>query len=605
MTSPKRTRLQAFKHAFSSPSAFRQALVLSSSTSFLINEDLAPSPPSKQTWTVWSFFAYWWSESWCVSTWAVGSSMITLGASIRDSLIVVFFANLFSALVIVLNGRAAARYHIGFPVVARASFGIYGHYFAVCLRCMVSIIWGGVNLYFQGQFISICLRCIFPGWNTMKNPIPKSQEITIQTLIGYILAFFTTLPFVFIHTSKIQKLFHVKSVVMPAAGLGIVIWAITTNGGVGSQKLEQTAPPVSSAVYAWGMIAQVNSVLGINSALLVTVPDLARYSKTQNAQVWGQILSLPLGQTLCAAFGILSTSAVFNLTGKSFWNPYDLLHGILDYTSYSSGARAGIFFASFSFAFATLGTSIACNFIPLAADVTALLPKYINIIRAQLLCLIVAFSIVPWRIIGSSASGFLNFLDGYCIFQGPIVSIMLVDYFLIRRGNLLVNPGSASSATHGDHHIAASPDSLGDSLASREEDGLYTASAHGRYFYLFGFNIRAFLAFIAGFLIPLPGFIQSFNPTHDNKLDVASKLVTLGWLLSFFIAGMVYWIECFIFPVPGNDGDHGFETARIYTEEWKAERVPHTCIDDAEVLQVAEEGKIEKHVQQVQVTISS
>ena len=81
--------------------------------------------------------------------------------------------------------------------------------------------------------------------------------------------------------------------------------------------------------------------------------------------------------------------------GQAYWNPYDLLNGILD-ESYSSTARAGVFFASASFAFATLGTSIACNFIPFAADVTCLLPKYINIIRGQLLCLIIAFSIVPW-----------------------------------------------------------------------------------------------------------------------------------------------------------------------------------------------------------------
>ncbi len=80
---------------------------------------------------------------------------------------------------------------------------------------------------------------------------------------------------------------------------------------------------------------------------------------------------------------------------EAYWNPYDLMNGILD-RSYNSKARAGVFFASACFAFATLGTSIACNFIPFAADVTCLLPKYINIIRGQFLCLIIAFAITPW-----------------------------------------------------------------------------------------------------------------------------------------------------------------------------------------------------------------
>lgn len=129
-----------------------------------------------------------WSESWAVSTWSVGSAFIALGASVRDALLVVFFADILSAAVIVLNGRAAARYHVGYPVLARVSFGIYGSYFFVVLRALLGIIWGklasdpikrstnvtsgGVQLFFEGQFISICLRCIFPGWTRIHNGIP-------------------------------------------------------------------------------------------------------------------------------------------------------------------------------------------------------------------------------------------------------------------------------------------------------------------------------------------------------------------------------------------------------------------------------------------------
>ena len=304
---PRGSRWQRFKDAFTSLSAFHEALVLKSSTSILINEDLAPSPPARQTWTVWSFFAFWWSESWNVSTWSVGAAFITLGATIRDALLVVFFANLLSAFIIILNGRAAARYHVGYPVLSRSSFGIFGEYFVVVLRSILGIIWGGVQLYFEGQFISVCLRCIFPGWMKIHNGIPESQHITTQVMLGFFFAFLCTIPFLFIHTSKIRHLFSVKSVVMPLAGLGIVIWATTENGGVSSGSLESSTTKPSTSVLAWGIISQFNSVMGANSALLVTIPDLARYSKTRNAQLWGQLISLPIGQTLCAAFGIIST----------------------------------------------------------------------------------------------------------------------------------------------------------------------------------------------------------------------------------------------------------------------------------------------------------
>ncbi|KAK5065128.1 hypothetical protein LTR84_000964 [Exophiala bonariae] len=556
-------RLQRLKHAFSSPSAFHQALILKSSTSILINEDLAPSPPSRHTWTVWSFFAYWWSESWNVSTWSVGASFIALGATIRDALLVVFFANLLSAAVIVLNGRAAARYHIGYPVISRSSFGIRGAYFVVVLRSILGIIWGGVQLYFEGQFISVCLRCIFPGWERIPNVIPESQHITTQVMVGFFFAFLFTIPFLFIHTSKIQHLFSVKSVIMPLAGLGIVIWATTENGGVSSGVFENSGTSTSTSVLAWGIISQFSAVMGANSALLVTVPDLARYSKTKNAQLWGQLISLPIGQTLCASFGIIATSAVRNLYGEAYWNPYDLLNRILD-ESYSSKARAGVFFASASFAFATLGTSIACNFIPFAADVTCLLPKYINIIRGQLLCLVIAFAIVPWRIV-ATANGFLNFLGGYSIFQGPVVAVMLIDYLILRRGNL----------------------SLTD---------LFTLSSEGRYYFFHGFNVRAFAAFVIGFLLPLPGFAASFG--HNINI-AATHMYSLGWVLSFLMGCLSYYIICLLFKLPGDDGKQSFESQvqsaeQIIIEGFHVETESHGSAASIESDQIKEREVVEK-----------
>lgn len=77
-----------------------------------------------------------------MSTWSLGSSLISLGASVRDALLVILFANVLSSLVIVLNGRAAARYHVGYPVLARVTFGIFGSYFFVVLRAILGIIWG-------------------------------------------------------------------------------------------------------------------------------------------------------------------------------------------------------------------------------------------------------------------------------------------------------------------------------------------------------------------------------------------------------------------------------------------------------------------------------
>ncbi|EGE00988.1 uracil permease [Trichophyton equinum CBS 127.97] len=501
------------------------------SSSSLVNEDLFPSPPEKRTWTAFNFFAYWWSESWAISAWSIGASLITVGATVRDAVLVVLFANLLTSVVIVLNGRAAAAYHIGFPVLSRTSFGIYGQYFVVVLRALVGIAWGGVQLYYQGQLISVCLRCVFPGWNKIPNTIPANQAVTVQGLVGFFLALLSTLPFMFIHTTKIRHVFSFKAIVVPLAGLGIVCWAITANKGISAHNLIDESKQKSTSIFAWSLVAQLNAVFGANSALIVTVPDLARYSTNRNAQVYGQALGLPLSQTICAAFGIITTAAVKNMYGEAYWNPYDLLNGILDH-GYTPKARAGVFFAAAAWAFATLGTSIACNAVPFAADITCLAPKYINIVRGQVVWLVISLSIVPWRYVGT-ASGFLRFFTGYCIFQGPVVGIMLIDYFFVRRGNLYL------------------PD-------------LYRHSSTARYYFTKGFNIRAFAAFIIGSLLPLPGLIGSFGHSFSSAAD---HMFSLGWILSFLVGSLAYWALCALFKVPGDDDSYGFEEKVAEAEE--------------------------------------
>ena len=136
------------------------------------------------------------------------------------------------------------------------------------------------------------------------------------------------------------------------------------------------------------------------------------------------------------------------------------------------------------------------------------------------------------RRIVATANGFLNFLGGYSIFQGPVVAIMIVDYFMIRRGNI--------------------------SMAD-----LYTFSSSARYYFFHGINVRAFAAFVIGFLLPLPGFIGSFGVSVD---EAASHMYALGWVLSFVIGGLAYWIACLIFKMPGTGVEKSLAFEQLVAE---------------------------------------
>ncbi|GAA5918853.1 hypothetical protein JCM6882_002437 [Rhodosporidiobolus microsporus] len=133
---------------------------------------------------------------------------------------------------------------------------------------------------------------------------------------------------------------------------------------------------------------------------------------------------------------------------------------------------------------------------PFGADVSALFPRIMDINRGQLLAYCIGIIIQParspwalsfpflctsdypihlqWYIL-ATADTFLTFLAGYSIFFGPIAGISAIDYFFSRRGNVDVM-------------------------------SCYDGTKKGLYMYTYGFNWRAFLAYVCGLAPTLPGF---------------------------------------------------------------------------------------------------
>jgi hypothetical protein len=114
---------------------------------------------------------------------------------------------------------------------------------------------------------------------------------------------------------------------------------------------------------------------------------------------------------------------------------------------------------------------------------------------------------------------------------------------------------------------------------------LYSESPSAKYWYTYGVNWRAIFAFIAGFTVPLPGFIGSFGTTTVSI--AASRIYSLGWALSFVIGGLTYWIACLIFPVQGDDRQHAFEELSAYYDE-------HDLDDLDQVEQVNQTGPVKR-----------
>ena len=116
-------------------------------------------------------------------------------------------------------------------------------------------------------------------------------------------------------------------------------------------------------------------------------------------------------------------------------------------------------------------------------------------------------AIFPWKLIETSAGYIFTWLVGYSALLGPIGGIVLADYWLLRRRQLVV-------------------------------DDLYRRG--GSYEYLRGTNHVALLALGLGIAPSVPGFLATAGLAEDVPAFWRS-VYTYSWFVGFGIGGGLYW----------------------------------------------------------------
>ena len=106
-----------------------------------INDDIRPLPPWRRTWTQWVYVSFWAVNQVCLSNWQLGSSLVSAGLSVWQTVVAVIIGKFIIAAVAVFNGYVGAEWHIGFPVWSRAVWGMYGSYLALLQRILLSLVW--------------------------------------------------------------------------------------------------------------------------------------------------------------------------------------------------------------------------------------------------------------------------------------------------------------------------------------------------------------------------------------------------------------------------------------------------------------------------------
>src|SRR2546429_9141930 len=110
----------------------------------LWNDDLAPVPVARRTWTTYNYCALWIGMAHNIPTYLLASSLITLGMAWYQAILTIALGNLIVLVPMLLNSHGGTKYGIPYPVLARASFGVFGANVPALLRAFIACGWFGI-----------------------------------------------------------------------------------------------------------------------------------------------------------------------------------------------------------------------------------------------------------------------------------------------------------------------------------------------------------------------------------------------------------------------------------------------------------------------------
>lgn len=242
----------------------------------------------------------------------------------------------------------------------------------------------------------------------------------------------------------------------------------------------------------WPYLIMLTAMVGFWATMSISIADITRYSRTQSDQVKGQFLGLPGTMFLYSFVGIFVTCAALVLFDDVLiredapWDPAALLAKFDGVTI--------VIVSQIFLLIATLSTNIAANVIAPANAFSNAFPKKLSFKGGGMVTAVLGIIICPWWIINHIIP-FLLFVSSLL---GPVVAILICDYFIIRKTKL-------------------------DLAGLYKQDGEYAFGGSG-------FNSAALIAFLVG----------AFFAGIGNYVEALKFLYDLSWFTGFIISFLVY-----------------------------------------------------------------
>jgi len=472
----------------------------------LSNWDLVTVNPNYKTWDWKDLFCFWGVNVQSIIGFSLIASLYTIYSlntfvvffgTIIGSVLVYFFTNLI--------GKPSQKFGLPFSVLLRSSLGFRGAKFFAFIRSSVGIFMFGIQTYFLSKAIGYLIRILI---FTIDNSL-LDQEIFLTFLLGLNIIDWISFTLVIIFQASMfsvgmqfnKKLINISAITVYT---GMIIFffvvfladiKITSKAFLEILNLKNFLD-INNLV---PLLTVAGTIFAYFSIIIISFGDFSRYVKDEKNLKKGN-LSLILNLILFsffAVFIVIGSDAFLNLKfedlDRIFTNPTDII-GKFDNLQITVVVLFFIIIASIS-------TNLVANFIPSQYSLINLMPSKLSLKSASYIISIIGFIIGAFWLTLLSQIGILSFIDTFGSFFGPLLGVIVIDYYLIKKS----------------------------SLSNKD---LYSAESESVYYYSNGWHIKALYSVILGFI---------FSASTIWNINLMF-LQSYAWIIGAFVSSLVYYL---------------------------------------------------------------
>ncbi|WP_413378053.1 NCS1 family nucleobase:cation symporter-1 [Alkalihalobacillus sp. 1P02AB] len=388
----------------------------------LYNSDLAPLSGKKKNWTWWAYAAIWMGIVHNIVAWEVAANLMVAGMSFWQAFACVSCAYLIAFIAIAFNSYSGSKYGVPFPVLIRSSFGTKGAQIPVFIRACLGIFWFGVHMYIGSIAVNVILASSFSAWDSLGDI--NILGLGLNEFIAFVITF-TLHAYVITHgMERVRKFESWAGPVIMVIAVGLVIWAANVAGGFGN--LVSIPSTISNGDFWPTFVLGMTALLGTVATLILNISDLTRFSRSQKDQLIGQGIGMPTMFILFSLMALLTTAGTMYAFDVPVTNPIYVLAQFDNPFIVIVGAV--------SILISTLSVNVATNGVAVGYDLTNLAPSKLNFRKSGAIALIIGAFSAPW--LWYEEGGSLDVvLGGIGATMGPVLGVMLIDFFIIRKMN--------------------------------------------------------------------------------------------------------------------------------------------------------------------------